>query len=223
MLRSRLPEERLVLKGSEGGLPIDRVTVSDDEIGGFRVSIPARRNVPMILFLGLWLCGWAVGEVVVPAGAIAAMASGHGKMAGGQGPLVLLVWFPFWTVAGLMVMFALWWNFAGREVVIFSDGVMVVKREVGAVQRSRSYDLAGVRNLRYSPLVYNPFSISGSWHYQFQMLGFGGGSVAFDHGSDTHRFGNSLTEREAARLIATIRQQYKIPEDRVVTPLPVSK
>jgi hypothetical protein len=176
----------------------------------------------MLLFLTIWLCGWAFGEVMVPVGALAGMTSGQGKMAGGQGLVVLMVWFPFWTVAGLVMMFALWWNLAGREVVILSDGVLIERREVGALQRSRSYNLAGVRNLRYAPLVSNPFSMSGSWHYQFQMLGVAGGSVAFDHEGKTHRFGNGLSETEAARLVATIKQRYKIADDGV-EPMPVLK
>lgn len=128
--------------------------------------------------------------------------------------LLVLLWLPFWTVAGLMVMFALWWGLAGTEVVILSDGALVVRREVGALQRSRAYNLAEVRNLRFSPLVYNPFSITGSWGYQFQLLGLGGGTIAFDHGDRTHRFGNGLSETDAARLIATIQQRYKIPDGR---------
>jgi hypothetical protein len=219
--RSLLPINR---KGLSiwGGLPINRVAITDDEIGGFRITIPAQRNIPMLLFLAIWLCGWAIGEVMVPIDALVGLTSGQGKMGGGEGLLLLLVWFPFWTVAGLVIMFALWWNLAGREVVILSDGALVVRREVGSLQRSRSFDLAGVRNLRYAPLVYNFFSMSGSWGYQLQILGVGGGTVAFDHGGKTHRFGIGLSEIEANRLVTTIKQSYKIADDGV-EPLPVSK
>lgn len=204
----------------EGAPPINRVTITDDEVGGFRVTIPARPNVPLILFLSLWLCGWLIGEILVPLGALGGimMARDNGDRV--QGFVALFLWFPFWTVGGLLMLLALLWNIAGREVITLSDATLCTKRALGTYQRSRSYDLAGIRNMRFAPLVYNPFSMSGSWQYQFQMLGVAGGSVAFDHGGKTYRFGNALPETESLRLIATIKQRFKIADD-CVEPLPV--
>ena len=31
------------------------------------IEIPSKRNWLLILFLGFWLCGWLVGELMVPA------------------------------------------------------------------------------------------------------------------------------------------------------------
>ena len=41
----------------------------------------ARRNVPMLLFLAIWLCGWAVGEVMVPMSTLAKMTSIEQRLA----------------------------------------------------------------------------------------------------------------------------------------------
>jgi len=161
-----------------------RVKITDDEFGGFRITIPAARNWFLILFLSVWLCGWAVGEVMAPAGAVAAIFFG-GKPMNGLPPLVVLcVWFPLWTVAGFMMMLALAWTLAGREVITLTDEALLIRREVGGLQRSRSFDLTGLTNLRYAPLVYNAFSFSfaESWGSQLQMIGLAGGAVAFDHG-----------------------------------------
>lgn len=203
-----------------------RVKITDDEFGGFRIKIPAARNWFLILFFSVWLCAWVVGEVMVLAEAVAAIFFG-GRPMNGLPPLaVLCVWFPLWTVGGLMVMLALAWTLAGREVITLTDEALLLRREIGMLQRSRSFDLTGLTNLRYAPLVYNPlsfsFSFSESWGSQLQMLGLAGGAVAFDHGGKTCRFGNSLTEAEASRLIATIRQRHKFPDDRSVEPFPVS-
>lgn len=202
--------------------PIDRVTMTDDELDGFRITIPARPDWPLCLFYSFWLIFWVFGEVATPIVAIARLASGQDRPAKGLPPLfVLLVWFPFWTVGGLMVMFILWWNFVGREVILLSDGFLVVRREAGFFQRARSYDMAEVRNLRYAPLVFDAFARSGQWQAQFPMLGSGGGSIAFEQGDKTQRFGIGLSEAESARLIATIKQRHKIAEDRA-EPLPIS-
>ena len=201
-----------------------RVKITDDEFGGFRVTIPAARNWFLILFLSLWLCGWLAGEVMIPAEAVAAAFSGGGKLTGPPPLVVLCVWFPFWTVGGFMMMLALAWTLAGREVITLTDEALLLRREIGMLQRSRSFDLTGLTNLRYAPLVYNAFSFSfaESWGSQLQMIGLAGGAVAFDHGGKTCRFGNSLTEAEASRLIATIRQRHKFPDDRSVEPFPIS-
>src|SRR4051794_10570226 len=100
-----------------------RIRITNDEIDGFRITIAARRNWSMIAFLGIWLCGWAVGElmalcwivfgiVAVPVLLIAwacglitipvqRLMSEFGWSGVGLGvgsALFILVWFPFWTV-----------------------------------------------------------------------------------------------------------------------------
>jgi hypothetical protein len=47
-----------------------------------------------------------------------------------------------------------------------------------------------------------------------QMLGTGGGSIAFDCSGTTYHFGIQLSEYESRRLIKTIKDRYKIEDDK---------
>lgn len=85
--------------------PGNRATVSDDN-EGLVVSVPARRRMLIVLFLGFWLCGWVMGEVTVI----------HQLVTGETGDEVfLIVWLCGWTVGGAFAITAWLWNVAGVE------------------------------------------------------------------------------------------------------------
>src|SRR5579864_9556322 len=124
-----------------------RSTITCDEISGFRIAIAARRHWFLAAFLFVWLCGWAFGEVAVAVRMIS------GRM--GEMPMpVALGWLTFWTAAGLFMGFVWLWNLFGRELVIFGDRSLILRRELVRPLRTREFDLALVRNLRYSPPVH---------------------------------------------------------------------
>src|SRR5262245_57941649 len=94
-----------------------RSRVTLDEINGLEISIPAARKVSLMLFLGLWLIGWAFGELAV-GGALIMQAFGLAigpRIHGVENLPFMLFWLCFWTAAGILVMDALVWQFRGRE------------------------------------------------------------------------------------------------------------
>lgn len=198
-------------------IPEIRTRITEDDFGGFRITIPSLRKWPMILFLMVWLCGWAFGEFAVGSQLFAWVITGVAPRGGGG--FFLVIWITLWTFAGFYTCSVLGWNLAGREAIVLGDEAITLTRQVGWLRRSRWVDLAGVRNLRYAPDLYrrsgNQIPMPSPWN--------GCGVVAFDHGSTTYRFGDQLPEIEARRLIATIQERFKIPEDRDFSPLPVSR
>ncbi len=196
-----------------------RSTVTEDEFGGFRIVIPAARNWFLRLFLPVWLCGWAVGEIAVPWSFLSGKAGDAGSA------VFLLVWLTFWTIGGTFALLALAWNWAGREVIVLTDRGMETRREIGPFSRSKAFELASIRGLRYAPAAYNPYAMGHDG--MFRQLGIGGGAIAFDHQPahrvvpETRRFGDGLSEIEAKRLILTIRERFKFPEGPAIEPLPV--
>ena len=69
----------------------------------------------MILFMPVWLVGWAFGEVM----AVATLLGGAGlvKVANPSAPTgFLLVWLVLWTAGGGLAFVAFAWNAFGREV-----------------------------------------------------------------------------------------------------------
>jgi hypothetical protein len=210
-----------------------RSRVTLDEIDGLQITIPAARSPFLVLFLSVWLLGWSVGEVTalrtLAAWAFGAASGQKFGNAGGPPAPFLIFWLAFWTVAGVVMLDALVWQFRGRETIgVDPDGRTLVIRRLGTFvpRRTRTFSIEDVRNLRVSPLGMSmfpsPFAFRENWDAQLQWLGNGGGSIAFDHPGGTQRFGTQLSDTEARRLIKTIREHYKIQDDKD-EPLPVER
>jgi hypothetical protein len=147
-----------------------RSHVTLDEIDGLQITIPAARSAFLVLFLGVWLVGWSIGELAA-LGTLAAWAFGGAPGlkfgSAGAAPVPFLI---FWTVAGGLVMDALVWQFRGRETIgIDPDGQTLVIRRLGTFvpRRTRTFSMDDVRNLRVSPLGLtmfpSPFAFRENW------------------------------------------------------------
>jgi hypothetical protein len=154
------------------------------------IEIPARRNWFVILFLGFWLCGWALGEVMVPI-----------KFFGGGVPapaaLFSLVWLGAWTLGGATAITIFAWMLAGREVITVTRDGLSIRRQVRGFGHTRTYDIAHLSRLRLEPHSYNIFDPQMA----LAFYGLGGGRVAFDYGSSTVRFDNRIDEPDALKVI----------------------
>jgi hypothetical protein len=159
--------------------------------GGLEVSIPAPRNPVLLFFLPVWLVGWAFGWV----SAFADLTAGKGVAPS----LFLLPWLVFWTLGGVFAVVAFAWSAAGREVVTLGPSSLILSRRVLGLGRSREYDLTHVAQLRATPQGYDRSGMR-AW-------GFGGGTIAFDYGASTVRFGSALEEGEAGMVVRQLAQR----------------
>jgi hypothetical protein len=101
------------------------------------------------------------------------------------------------SLGGLVIS----WNLAGREVVRVTPGELVLRKEVFGLGSPREFDRSQVADLRVAPLVYNPWD----WNAGLAVWGLGG-TLAFDYGAKTYRFGIGLDEAEAKMILAAIQQ-----------------
>src|SRR4051794_28828176 len=99
--------------------------------GGFRLTLPKRRSLLPMLFLPIWLVGWAIGEVTVLRQLLAASDLGPSA-------LFTLVWIAVWTFGGGWALATLAWLVAGRERVRVEQGTLTLEQVVGPVGRRRS-------------------------------------------------------------------------------------
>jgi hypothetical protein len=175
-----------------------RVTVTDGP-GGLRLLIPAKRNWFLILFMGFWLCMWALGEVMVPTQFL------NGEIPG-MAVIFLLAWFGAWTVGGAFAIYSWLWNLMGREIITVHGRALTTRRDIGGYGFDKEYDLSQVRDLRVSGLGSNPSDFSAN----LQFWGLGGGLVVFDYGAKTYRFGVGLDEAEAKLVAGKITERYSI-------------
>lgn len=207
-----------------------RCRVTYDKIDGLSIEIPSIRNWPFALFLSVWLCGWLFGELAALA-TIASYLLGVplGPAFSNHPPApFLIVWILFWTIAGAVIADALVWQLRGQELIQINEERIVMNR-VGSLWRrgTRVFRLADLQNLRFAPLVYSMFprgigAYRERWEAQMQWLGTSGGSIAFDVEDRTYRFGIQLSEHESWRLIKTIKDHYKIADDKYES-LPVER
>jgi hypothetical protein len=164
---------------------------------GLEITIPARRNIFITLFLGAWLVGWCCGEV----SAACALLAGD-EIA----PMLFLsAWLIMWTIGGGCALYAWLWMVTGKEMVWLGSDALAIKRDVVGFGRLREYELTHIVNLRTSVAVWNQVN----WTTPMQ---FGGGVIAFDYGADTVRFGASIDEAEAFQLVRELKAMHRFPE-----------
>ena len=158
---------------------------SDDRLGrgraridelpdGVHVRIAPKRPLFIGGFLAVWLALWTAGGV--------------SSLNDGDATFI-----PFWIVGTLFAVSVLAWMALGREEVDATASGLVLRQRLGPLKRERRFRPEKVEELRASPQSWNPWSFSGG----MQLYGIGGGTVAFDYGMRTHRFGASLDEAEA--------------------------
>ena len=164
---------------------------------GPRLEIPARRNAFVSIFLGVWLVGWAVGEVAV----LRQLQTVSGAPA-----IFLTVWMIGWTIGGLLATGAWLWMIGGREHVELRSGQLVQRFVLFGLSRSRAYDIGHVKNVRVSPEILTASSMNTAW----RSWSFVGGMIAFDYGAKTIRIAGSIEEAEAATIVRRIEERYRI-------------
>ncbi len=167
------------------------------EIGGLSITIAARRNWGLILFLGFWLCGWLMGESF----ALKALLTGR---AGIGGSLFLLVWLAFWTVGGAAAWLTFLWALTGEETIVIGPDGMSVRRTVLGLGGARVVPTRALRNLRVSP-------VGVSWTRTNGRGRLERGRIAVDAEGETVRFGADLDDQECDYLLGAIRSEVDIP------------
>jgi len=177
-----------------------RITIADTS-QGLSIVMPCRRSWLVICFLGFWICGWGVGEVMVTSQLLNGDAPPLGEV-------FMLTWLGVWTVGGLFAIYAWLWQVMGKEIVMVHGQTFKTRRDIGGFGFDKEYDLVQMRDVRVGHLGVNPFDFSSS----LQLWGVGGGVIAFNYGARTYRFGAGLDEVEAKQIVTAIKQRYRIPE-----------
>jgi hypothetical protein len=176
--------------------PASRIIITDE---GLRLVIPYRRSWFVSGFLGFWISGWAVAEVMVPAQFLKGNAPAEGAS-------LMVAWLAVWTVGGLLAIYAWLWQVIGKEIVTVHGQTFTTRRDIGGFGFDKVYDLVQMRNPRVEPAGFHPLDVSAA----LQLWGIGGGTIAFDYGSRTYRFGTGLDEAEANQAMTAIQKRCRI-------------
>jgi hypothetical protein len=166
-----------------------------DSGGGYEITVPAKKNILVVLFLGLWMIGWTVGLV----------SAGNSLLAGtrsNQPSLFLLAWSGLWIVGGGFAFVTLLWMLIGREIIRVSTTELQHVRHYGLFSRKREYEMAHIKHLRVSPQQQSGSSYGGRY-YTSQ------GTMAFDYGMSTPSFGYELDEAEARAIVDLLSKRFR--------------
>ena len=164
---------------------------------GIEVVIPAKKNNSIIFFLTFWIVAWVFGEVF----AIRTILSDEGKAE----TLFMVAWLGAWTIGGAYAIVSWFWSVKGKEIIRI-DGILLKHiTDFVLFKRSKEYEVAHIKELRTDP------SDSSFLDYEKGSLnmGFTGGTVVFDYGHSTHKFGVDLDEAEAKHIVETLKKRYK--------------
>jgi hypothetical protein len=196
----------------QSSTPALRCRVTFDEADGLCIVIPAKVNWVdvavggMFAAIGLgfamiWLCVRMLAYWFHdPAGIAAAPLA----------PFLLMVLLGSF---GLCLFVGRLWAVRCREVIHVDGYRITVGTEGYLFQPPIPWvlPLARIRNLRYSPVT-----------NVLDRVGEPRETIAFDFENETIRFGRALSEDEARRLIRTVKDRYKIADDKE-EPLPVER
>jgi hypothetical protein len=171
------------------------------EPNGIKIVIPAKRNWFILLFLSFWLCGWAVGEFTVPFEFLK-------NDTPSEAILFSLAWLGMWTVGGGFAIYAWLWQVKGQEIITLTPTALLIKRSLFGYGRQKEYGVQHLKNLRVAAQGFNPFDFSSAG----QFWGISGGTIAFDYGAKTYRFGVGLDESEANQLVSQMKQLVRIAD-----------
>lgn len=172
--------------------PARRRSTRREGTAGPEIVIPARRHWIVIVVAPVWLTIWSIAI----AGATREVLTGHGR---GLGIGFLAVWLAGACLGGGFVLYTWLWNAVGREIVGLRPGLLTVRRDVAGTGRTREYDLLEVRAMRVCPS-----SPDEAWGASMRCWLGGAGTIAFDYGAKTVRFGDGIDEAEAALVVAEL-------------------
>jgi hypothetical protein len=201
--------------------PKERHTIQDDG-AALRITIPSRKQVFFMFFIGFWLIGWAIGEIfaggMVIAGVISLLSgtpaiSEVERVGLTGGGLFMLAWLGIWTVAGGGILYAFLWQLIGKEIVEVSYEGIKIQRAVGRLGRKKEYLASHIKELRVAPLMMDA-SMFG-WTRMGYLWGMSGGLIAFDYGAQTFRFGAGVDEAEAKHILEKITARFPQYRTRV--------
>lgn len=167
---------------------------------GLEIAVPAPRHLFIMLFLPIWLIGWAFGFV----SALAEITSGSGT-----GPeLFLIVWLTMWTLGGGAALVTFLWMLGGKQIIRVERNQLSIRWDLFGLGFSREYDAAHIARLRIGEARgFNAFDMARAGDF----WGISGGLLVFDYGARTIRFGLGMHEAEASALLPRIVRALPAP------------
>ncbi|RWY52243.1 hypothetical protein [Mucilaginibacter gilvus] len=167
-----------------------------DNFDKVEIVIPGKKNYFILLFFSVWLVGWFFGETSV--------TRTRGIAAGTD--LFLIVWLCGWTLGGIFVVSTILFMLLGKEIIEAGQGTISIRNRALFFLSPQVYDLNEVKHVRALEefSIYNGFQFGRREQKGF-LSNYNSGTVKFDYGLKTVKFGNDLDEAEARHIIERLK------------------
>jgi len=168
--------------------------------GGYKIEILASRNWFVIVFMTIWLCGWAFGWI----SAFGFLISSFGDVPVGVN-LFILFWLVLWTSGGVHVIKTLVWMIFGKEIITIESGRLRIERDGDLLSKKKQYDLQIAKSFEVNaPPAFSYFNKSThAGFFKHAKIG----TLQFDYGLKTIRFGIGIDEAEGKFLLSKFKSK----------------
>lgn len=184
-------------------IPDGKVEI-DQSYNGYRVKIPYQRSYLAIVFLCLWLAGWAIGEVVV----VNTLLYGEAKELSAKG--FMLVWLAGWTIGGLFAIKYLLLMLFGHHIIKISPGQICIAEFIGRWGKFHEYEMAFIQNLR----LLNEDESDKQYLHKKKEKTFG---IEFEYKGDSVILATGLDRNEAEALFEWMKECGHISKGKFLT------
>ncbi|MBD1363364.1 hypothetical protein IDJ77_06040 [Mucilaginibacter sp. ZT4R22] len=183
--------------------PYSGRAIITDNFDKVEIVIPGKRNYFVLLFFCAWMVGWFFGETN------ALTMFGHD----GAIDLFMIAWLTGWTLGGIFVVSTILFMLLGKETIEAGQGTISIRNQALFFLSPKVYDLNEVKHVRALEefSIYNGFQF-GRREQKGILSNYNSGTVKFDYGLKTVKFGNDLDEAEARYIIERLKSKKILTE-----------
>jgi len=181
--------------------PYDGIANIDQTSNGYQITIPAKKHMPVIAFLSLWLVAWFIGLNFV-GGSFVKDFFNNGNSGLEFDRLFQVIWLIGWTLGGLFVIKTLSWYLIGKEIIVIDREQISIARKNDIFFRNKIFDLREVKNFHIEE---EPFEFVFWGRRNDLSLFKNRGTIRFEYGFKTIKFANDMDQAEASYILETLR------------------
>jgi len=160
------------------------------------VEIPVKKNWPVLIFMVIWIGGWAMGELF----AIRELLSSDTPFVAN---IFLLFWLAGWTMGGGLAFNMILRQLVGKELISVGREFLTIKRSTLGLGRRRKYEIGSIKNIELIPGKNK--ALPGRMG-KINVPGTTGGKIKFNYGKKTVYFARDLNGEETKAVFDRMKQ-----------------
>ena len=185
--------------------PSGRIYIRQD-FSGLTIEVPAPRHWTSIVFVIIWLATFGVmGEVLVIKTFL------DSRQAHISLRIFLGIWLTGWTIGCLGSLYQIIWELVGLEIITIEHQTLTIARNTPVWTRSKSYEIPHIQNFRLVEAEENTIRVTRSGRRKSTT---DKGRIQFDYQQKTIKFGQSLTAKEAHRILMELKTSPKLDSEQ---------